>query len=165
MSKNSTEGASKKSSPSEQSDKIETKASLKASFESYKNSLGPTYTGLVLIGFILGIVITSVVTLIILNGENTDSQTSTQAISLEAKERCEREGGIWELTSRGYVCDYVTDDQGDSCTSNSDCSGWCLADDNAQLDTQSEGECSENKIVEGCFKYMDNRKVNSICLQ
>jgi len=58
----------------------------------------------------------------------------------------------------------VTGDRGDSCSSNSECLGWCIADENDQIGEEKNGICSDNYHPAGCFKFIDEGEVNSICM-
>lgn len=134
--------------------------------EKYKQTLGPVYSGVFLLGFIMGALIASVVTIYFIRVPR-DNDANSATISAEdqiRKDECIKAGGSWQSTSSGYTCNSKTSDSGKTCNSKSECFGWCLAKDDAKINTKASGTCSDKTIMQGCIKFIDNGLVNSICL-
>lgn len=114
-------------------------------------------SGLVLMGFTLGVFITVAVYMI----TDAAGQNEGTIVSESEADKCRDKGGRYD--SESEECILVTEDRGQGCKKNSDCEGWCLVDDDAEIGSEAEGTCSDDFTPEGCFKYMDEGKVNSIC--
>jgi hypothetical protein len=114
-------------------------------------------SGLVLVGFAAGVLVTTGVDLI---SRYASSESTTDVVS-EA-DKCREKGGRYDESDKN--CILVTSDRGTDCTDNSDCEGWCIVDDSAEIGSEEGGSCTESYNVGGCVKFMDNGKVNSICL-
>jgi len=113
-------------------------------------------SGILLLGFTLGIFSIAIILLI---GKMDISESQSDAIS-EAQ-KCRVDGGRYNDDGS---CSLVTEDKGFGCSSNEDCNGWCLAYDEEDIGTHSTGYCSEQYRTQGCFKFIDNGIVNSICM-
>lgn len=147
--------------------KINTVQKTKVSFlDAVKNSFKPCkssktfpwfQSGLILVGFAAGVFVTSGVDIL---SRFTSSEQSSQEISED--EKCREKGGRYDKESE--TCIIITSDRGGTCSDSSECQGWCLADENDELGQQEKGYCSDNFRPEGCFKFIDNGKVNSICM-
>lgn len=116
-------------------------------------------SGFVLVGFTLGIVATSIVTMTSINLDTVEQPVQAEA---SEEEKCVDQGGRYDRNTE--TCNFIASDRGESCKDNSDCDGWCLVDDNAELGEKAEGSCSNEYTIKGCVKFMDDGKVNSICL-
>lgn len=75
---------------------------------------------------------------------------------------CEEMGGRYNYDEE--YCILETRDEDWRCNSNSDCEGWCLAEEDAELGSKGYGKCSESFNVTGCIKFIDEGLVNSICM-
>jgi hypothetical protein len=115
-------------------------------------------SGLILIGFALGALVTSGVDVI----SRLDFGDEDETAEVSEADECRDQGGRYDEDNNN--CVLVTSDRGNSCTKNDDCSGWCLADSDAEIGSEDEGYCSENFGPEGCFKFMDEGRVNEICM-
>lgn len=137
-------------------------STVKSSFQKGNNPKQfPWFSsGLILIGFALGVLTASSVD-IISRSTRTNSESSTDNTVTDA-EQCREKGGRYD--KENSTCILVTDDKGDGCSSNADCEGWCLADSNAELNSEDTGSCSDSFRKTGCFKFIDEGKVSSICM-
>jgi hypothetical protein len=98
-------------------------------------------------------------------GRKPNSQPLEQKqeqIEISPSEECRISGGRYDTKTE--VCIYETTDAGNLCEKNKDCEGWCLVDESTQLREESTGFCSDVFKPKGCFKFIDNGKVNKICL-
>lgn len=75
---------------------------------------------------------------------------------------CEEMGGRYN--SDEEYCMLETRDEEWRCNNNSDCEGWCLAEEDAELGSKGYGKCSDSFKVTGCIKFIDEGLVNSICM-
>ena len=116
------------------------------------------YTGLVLLGFSLGVLVTTTVDMFS-RSINTEDESPEDT---EEVELCRSQGGRYDLDKN--KCLTSSEDEGTGCKSNDDCEGWCLASNEAQIGAQSTGECSKEYRVKGCVKFIDNGSVNEVCL-
>lgn len=117
-------------------------------------------SGLILLGFTLGVFVTSGVDII--SRIDLSKEEEVIAEEMDDSEKCREQGGRYDRFAEN--CLLVTEDRGEPCTDKDDCSGYCLVDDDATLGEEVTGYCSENFIMEGCFKFADRGKVNSICI-
>lgn len=124
-----------------------------------KNKMFSWYrTGLLLVGFTAGIFVATALDLVL----RIDTSNENASGVVSAQERCRDDGGNFDRISGN--CLYTTEDRGDGCQANADCDGWCLVTDDQAVGSEGEGECSEDFHPKGCFKFMDNGMVNSICM-
>jgi len=133
----------------------EVKSTLKG--EGGKKAFPWVASGFVLIGFTLGVFVTTGVELIS-RMKTEDKEIETD---FSSSKDCISKGGRYDEQEK--KCYLVTEDRGEECTSNDDCQGYCLADENAELNSESKGTCSENYRLTGCIKYIDDGIVTSIC--
>lgn len=118
------------------------------------------YSGILLVGFTLGVLVTAGVDIISRTNINQNEEVATSDLS--EKDKCIEKGGRYD--SKEEKCLMVTNDGSDDCTDKADCEGWCLADADAELRTEGTGTCSDEFQPKGCFKFMDKGSVNEICL-
>ncbi|MDD3647852.1 MAG: hypothetical protein PHS44_05140 [Candidatus Dojkabacteria bacterium] len=116
-------------------------------------------SGYVLVGIAIGVLVTAFVNIAIFKSSGADIEI-TETITDE--EKCREEGGRYNRDQK--TCLTSANDSGESCSDNSDCEGWCLADSNSKVGDIATGTCSEGFDATGCFKFIDNGKVNSICI-
>lgn len=133
---------------------------VKEAFKSDKNSTFPWFqSGLVLLGFALGVLVTAGVDIV----SRYVPRESDQKVEAKSKsQECREKGGSYD--SDNEICKLETDDTGEGCSKNSECEGWCLASEDAEVGEDGKGECSDKITPEGCFKYIDDGMVNEICL-
>ncbi|MBN2016413.1 hypothetical protein JW766_06320 [Candidatus Dojkabacteria bacterium] len=115
-------------------------------------------SGLLLVGFAAGVLVTSGVDII----SRLDLEENDTKEEESENQKCMDKGGRYDEDTQS--CIMTTDDRGDACSKNEDCEGWCLIGEDATLGAQMNGYCSDNFKPKGCFKYIDNGKVNSICM-
>jgi len=77
-------------------------------------------------------------------------------------DECVEMGG--QYNDEQNYCMLETRDKEWRCNSNSDCEGWCLAEEDAELGSRAYGKCSEAFSAQGCVKFIDEGMVNSICM-
>ncbi|HUX89805.1 MAG TPA: hypothetical protein VMV48_03850 [Gallionellaceae bacterium] len=87
----------------------------------------------------------------------------------QSESECVASGGSWTELGLSYpgkpkVCDVKSTDFGKSCTSSIQCEGVCVAPDDAIIGTTLSGACSRYLIEYGCFKQVENSKVESLCV-
>ena len=134
---------------------------LKDSFKSNKGDKTFPWlqSGILLVGFTLGILVTSSVDML---SRMDFSSTNEQETSIDEADECRTKGGSYDTDNS--ICILNTSDNGTSCTDNTECEGWCLAGEELELGDEETGYCSDNFRPDGCFKFMDKGMVNSICL-
>jgi hypothetical protein len=142
------------------------KTSIWQSFKKHFRSQTPIkifpwlQSGFILLGFSLGVLATSAVDLVSLI-DKKDNQTT---INTEEDDKCIQEGGRYDYASKSCILN--TSDRGGGCMDSSECEGWCLVDEKQELGSNvKNGYCSEEYRPEDCFKFADQGKVNSICLE
>lgn len=134
---------------------------IKNSFKSNKKekSFPWLQSGFLLVGFTLGILVTSSVDLL---SRMDLSSSNKQTTSTDEADECRAKGGRYDADSD--ICTLYTSDNESECTDNTDCEGWCLASEDLELGSEEAGYCSDKFRPDGCFKFIDKGKVNSICL-
>lgn len=115
-------------------------------------------SGIFLVGLAMGALITASVCIYF--GTSFEGLSKVEEVSEE--EKCRDEGGRYEETSQNCILE--TSDNGGPCKANTDCEGWCLAGENDEIGVVEEGVCSDDYHPRGCFKFIDNGEVNSICM-
>ncbi len=134
---------------------------VKDTFKSKKDSKSSMFpwlqTGLVLVGFTAGVLVTTGVDII---SRMITNESDTEEIS-EA-DKCREQGGRYD--NENETCIMVTSDRGSPCSDNSECEGWCLADEDDTLGEEKMGYCSDDFNPNSCFKFIDGGIVNSICM-
>jgi hypothetical protein len=115
-------------------------------------------SGLVLLGFAIGVLVTTGVDIL----SRLDFSNDSSTVKISESDKCMDKGGRYDTKTR--TCLLATNDDGNQCSSNDDCEGWCLTDEDATIGEQQSGYCSENFRPTGCFKFIDNGKVNEICI-
>jgi hypothetical protein len=115
-------------------------------------------TGIFLLGFVSGLFTATVIDL----SARIVPKTKTTQTALSDEEKCRKDGGRYDTDAKS--CIMTTSDTGNGCKSNKDCDGWCMASESDKIGTEKEGICSTEFAVNGCFKFIDNGKVNSICM-
>jgi hypothetical protein len=71
---------------------------------------------------------------------------------------CVRSGGVLVPAGieGGHICERPVEDAGQSCATDTDCSGYCLAETR---------QCSPTLTMSGCFDFLDARgETVSICI-
>ncbi len=115
-------------------------------------------SGFLLLGFVLGVLVTTAVDLASRRIEFKKENVS----ELSKSEECATKGGRYDY--RLEECILVTSDDGKECVKNEDCEGWCLAESSANIGESGMGKCSREFKPKGCIKYLDQGMVNEICL-
>jgi len=85
------------------------------------------------------------------------------------EQECISMGGKWVVLGLTYPgksasCDFRASDFGKSCADSTQCLGECLAPNEAKPEESTTGTCSEYLKVFGCFKYMKQGVVESLCV-
>ncbi len=134
---------------------------IKDSFKSNRKerSFPWLQSGFLLVGFTLGVLVTSSVDLL---SRMDFSNTTKQSTSTDEADECRAKGGSYDTDNE--ICILNTSDNESECTDNTDCEGWCLANEESELGNEEAGYCSDKFRPDGCFKFIDKGKVNSICL-
>lgn len=78
----------------------------------------------------------------------------------ETAESCAAKGGSWQRRFVGFICNMPASDAGKPCTDSENCEGMCLV----EMPADTEGACSEFKIVYGCVNPMENGRVTPMCI-
>lgn len=83
--------------------------------------------------------------------------TAACSDDLGARVACLAEGGCWGTwgLAPGPSCNCPTSDAGETCTTEADCQGRCLADSVDGV-CPDEGTCSDMERVFGCHCFLDD---------
>ena len=119
------------------------------------------------------------VVLIIASIGSFTTPVSSQSLP-QTEQACNVAGGQW--TSIGFgslermICDIPTTDAGKICTDWDQCQGTCLADNQGTPPYKSyryresnnskdnKGHCTERKTIFGCYNYLENSQIQSVCV-
>lgn len=80
---------------------------------------------------------------------------------------CKAAGGSMAqvgLPGTGARCDIKTNDAGKTCSDSDKCQGICMASKNAALRAKDTGTCSAYVAEYGCYKYIEDGIVDTICV-
>jgi len=89
-------------------------------------------------------------------------ETGSNENMLADEDSCRKEGGRFD--KKTGECNLKTVDYKTKCTKNDDCQGLCMAEEDSLLGNKESGYCSIEFNMSGCFKFIDEGMVNSICL-
>ncbi|GEM_PF-2014555 len=81
---------------------------------------------------------------------------------IETQGQCLQAGGFWREQC-GLIqdcCNFKTTDFGQACSDNSQCQGTCLV----ETPESTSGTCSQWKTQFGCYDYLYNGQVMSVCV-
>ncbi|MBU0975178.1 MAG: hypothetical protein ABIE03_04075 [Patescibacteria group bacterium] len=132
---------------------------VKNSFKGGGKTFPWLRSGYILLGFVLGVLVTAFVYIAALQPNDSNKQTSS---IVTEEDTCREDGGRYDRSQK--TCLLTTNDRGDTCSDNSECDGWCLADSESKVGEKGEGNCSDEFDITGCIKFIDQGKVNSICI-
>ena len=81
------------------------------------------------------------------------------------EESCKKVSGSWTRlgVSSSYTCDLKSNDVNKICTDNTQCEGSCLLRSWNETTHEPIGSCSEYLINYGCYSYLENNNVRSLC--
>lgn len=93
--------------------------------------------------------------------KHRQSQVKTEA-------ECRKLGGTWWSPGmpgnpRPKICDLPTKDKGKSCSSSSECEGYCLISKTLNIPFFTKGKCSGSIYLVGCNKTLEAGSVTEVC--